>query len=72
MKTLLLIPFLFLGSLTAPKTTVDYVYICISKDAKKYHFDKYCRGLQKCTHTIEKVTKSDATYKGYTICLYED
>lgn len=72
MKSLLLIPFLLLGSLKEPKPSAEYVYICVSKDASKYHFDKYCRGLQRCTHEIERTTKSDAVYRGYSICGYED
>lgn len=73
MKTLsLLACLLFGGPGTTPARTDSYVYICISKSASKYHFDRYCSGLQKCTHDIEKTTKGDAQYRGYTICLLED
>ena len=47
------------------------VYICDSPNAKKYHFNKNCSGLQKCTHTIKAVTKEEATKLGYTVCLKE-
>jgi hypothetical protein len=47
-------------------------YICVSPNAKKYHFSRSCSGLQKCTHTIKKTTVAEAKKIGYTICLLED
>lgn len=49
----------------------DYVYICVSKTAEKYHFTEDCRGIKKCTHTIEKVTITQAKGKGYSLCGFE-
>ncbi|HEY4206250.1 MAG TPA: hypothetical protein VGM31_05550 [Puia sp.] len=37
-----------------------YVYICNSSGAYAYHSSKNCRGLNRCTHEILKVTLSDA------------
>jgi hypothetical protein len=37
-----------------------YVYICNSSGAYAYHSSKTCRGLNRCTHEILKVTLSDA------------
>ncbi len=31
------------------------VYVCLSGTAYAYHQDRYCRGLNKCTHTIKEV-----------------
>ena len=37
-----------------------YVYICNSNGAYAYHSTKTCRGLNRCTHEILKVTLADA------------
>jgi hypothetical protein len=50
------------------KTKPEYVYICISNTAHKYHRSLNCRGLMKCTHQEKKVTKSQAIKMGYTAC----
>ena len=47
---------------------VQYVYICVSRSAHKYHRDRDCRGLAHCTHEIDKVTLSQAIKLGYTAC----
>jgi hypothetical protein len=48
------------------------VYICVSKTASKYHLSESCKGLSRCTHTISKVSLSDANKRGYTLCGFED
>jgi uncharacterized membrane protein len=48
------------------------VYICVSKTASKYHFSQNCKGLSRCTHTITKVSLTDAKAKGYSLCGWED
>ncbi|HLZ87140.1 MAG TPA: hypothetical protein VKQ52_07870 [Puia sp.] len=42
-----------------------YVYICNSSGAYAYHSTKSCRGLNRCSHEILKVTLSEAvnTYR---------
>lgn len=52
-------------------TATDSVYICVSKGAKRYHYDESCRGLKRCTHTVEKTTKKKAEAIGLTVCGYE-
>lgn len=52
-------------------TANDSVYICVSKGAKRYHYDESCRGLKRCTHTVEKTTKKKAEAIGLTVCGYE-
>jgi len=47
------------------------VYVSVSTSAKKYHFSKQCRGLQRCTHTIKSTTIEGAKKSGYTVCLLE-
>jgi hypothetical protein len=49
--------------MVTPKTT--FVYICISSSSYAYHKDKYCRGLQRCTHEISYVSLEDAQNKYY-------
>ncbi len=53
-------------------TMTDTVYICVSKGAKKYHYDQSCRGLKRCTHTVETTTKKKAEAIGLTVCGYEN
>jgi hypothetical protein len=46
----------------------EYVYICISRTAHKYHSRSDCRGLMRCTHEEKMVTKATAIRMGYTAC----
>lgn len=69
MKNLILIGSVILFSFTS--SVQSTVYICVSPNAKKYHANKNCRGLQKCTHVIQQTTLADAKGKGYTACLIE-
>lgn len=50
------------------KASVDSVYICVSKTGHKYHSNRDCTGLAKCTHEIRKVTKAQAIKMGYSAC----
>lgn len=52
------------------RTKPEYVYICVSRTAHKFHNNRYCQGLQHCTHQIRKVTKAQAIQMGYTACKY--
>lgn len=53
-------------------TSKSEVYICVSKGAKKYHYDKSCKGLSNCNHTIKKVSLSEAQGIGLSLCGWED
>lgn len=44
----------------APDRQEATVYISDSKTAKACHKDQNCRGLHKCTHAIEKLTRKPA------------
>jgi hypothetical protein len=48
------------------------VYICNGPASKKYHLKEDCRGLDRCSTKIEKVTLEQAKEKGRTICGYEN
>jgi len=38
----------------------DSVYVCNSTTSVAYHSSSTCRGLNRCTHKIVKVTKKEA------------
>ncbi|MCB0479271.1 MAG: hypothetical protein KDC84_13975 [Crocinitomicaceae bacterium] len=49
------------------------VYICVSSGATKYHYNRNCHGLNRCTHEIRKVSLTEARSKyKRTLCGYED
>jgi len=50
---------------TSPKEAT--VLICESNSAYAYH-SHTCHGLARCTHTISKVTQSEAKRLGYVAC----
>lgn len=58
----LLLPLMFL---TGAKTEV---YICDNPSAVAYHKSEYCRGLQKCTHEILKVSLTEAAARKLRPC----
>lgn len=37
------------------------VYLCDSPNAKAYHYDRYCDGLQSCTHEVVEATEDEAS-----------
>lgn len=49
----------------------ETVYICKSPGAKKFHFNRNCRGLNRCKHTIEQTTRKAAEGLGLGVCGYE-
>lgn len=65
MKTLLL--FLALSLCTANPTS-RYVYICIGPKATVYHSKQNCRGLNKCSGSIKKITEAEAKDMGRRRC----
>lgn len=46
----------------------NYVYICTGPKATKYHSTSSCRGLNKCSKDIIKVTQTYAEDKGRKKC----
>jgi hypothetical protein len=57
---------------TAKIVAGSEVYVCKSSGAKRYHLSKACKGLGRCSHTIEKTTKKEAEAMGLTLCKWED
>ena len=62
------------GSATVniPTEPFQDVFICDSRNGKKYHFTKTCRGLNACKASIKKLSLADAKKLGKTICGWED
>lgn len=46
----------------------SYVYICTGPQSKKYHKTDKCRGLNKCSGTIKKITLEEAKKINRTPC----
>ena len=72
MKTILLTLMLLAGNATTDNTVnlanESYVYICTGPKSERYHNTKNCRGLNKCSASIEKVTLKKAKEMGRTAC----
>ncbi|RZJ68338.1 MAG: hypothetical protein EOO50_02650 [Flavobacterium sp.] len=62
------------GILPGPNQKLDdepgdeLVWVCKSDGATKYHRNRECGGLGRCTHKIEKQSKKDAEAVGLTSC----
>ncbi len=69
MKTTLLFSLLLLTKASCLFSTT--VYVCNSKNGKKYHFVSNCRGLNVCQSQIRKITLEDAQKQGKTRCKLE-
>lgn len=50
----------------------EEVYICNSKNAKKYHLTENCQGLRNCKSETIKITLAKAKDQGKTLCGFED
>jgi len=69
MKKLLALLALF--TLLSFSVTEDKVYVCNSKNAKKYHYSETCRGLNACKHEIITMTKAKAKAAGLDLCSWD-
>ena len=47
---------------------VGFVFVCLSKTARKYHKYENCRGLLKCTHEVKKLSMSDVDTLRFSAC----
>lgn len=45
-----------------------YVYICTGPQSKRYHKTTECKGLERCSKDIKKVTLAHAEDMGRTPC----
>ena len=60
-------------ALTAFTTSIETtVYICKGPQSKKYHYNKDCRGLSRCSTKIYSVTLGEAKNLGRGLCGWED
>lgn len=46
----------------------NHVFICNSLNAKAYHKNDDCKGLEKCTHEIKEITIDEALNKKLKPC----
>lgn len=71
---LILIFTILLVSVIAYSSNVasNYVYICKGSSSYAYHYNPNCRGLRKCSTSLEKITLEEAKSKGRKLCGYED
>lgn len=68
-----LVSFFSIIFLFQPTSLVETkVYICKGKGSKRYHYDKHCRGLSRCSTKIYEVTLQKAKEMGRTLCGWED
>lgn len=67
----LLLSLFFLLAVPADKLTTaqeTYVYICTGPQSKRYHKTNSCRGLNKCSGDVLKVTITKAKSMNRTAC----
>ena len=46
----------------------DNVFICTGESSERYHCDRDCRGLSRCSGEIEEVSEEEAEDMGRTPC----
>lgn len=57
-------------SLYQAPTLIEHVYICTGPQAKSYHKDNNCYGLQSCSDNIENISIDQAKDEGRKPCRY--
>lgn len=50
------------------KNETSSVYICTGETSTKYHCDRDCKGLSRCSGEIEEVSEEEAEGMGRTPC----
>lgn len=68
MKKLFVTTVLLLATTLFTASGDTYVYICTGPQSKKYHKTENCRGLNKCSGSIKKITLDEAKQIGRTPC----
>ena len=68
MKKILLALSLSLLSLSTSSRNDETVYICTGPKAEVYHSRTNCRGLNRCSDDVKKVTLSKAIEMGRRAC----
>ncbi len=52
----------------AGKELSDDVYVCTGPYSKRYHCDRYCKGLENCSEDVEVLSVTEAEDLGRTPC----
>lgn len=68
MKKFIATSFLLLATTLFTASSDSYVYICTGPAAKKYHKTDKCKGLNRCSGEIKKITLAEAKDKSRTPC----
>lgn len=73
MKYFFILPLAFLSCSDekAESSSSEIVYICNGPSSKRYHYDKNCFGLNNCSTTLQKTSKTEAKSMGRNLCGYE-
>lgn len=48
------------------------VYVCKSRNARRYHLIENCHALKRCSRDIEKMSEEKASKIGMSLCGHED
>lgn len=68
-KLILLFAFIFLSCNTKKASdSRDTVYICTGGSSERFHSDKNCKGLRRCSGNVIEVTSGEAIGMGRTPC----
>ena len=68
MKAIIISFFLSLYAGSMGTSSANYVYICTGPQAKVYHSKESCRGQNKCSGSIKKITEGKAKSMGRRKC----
>ena len=72
-KIIIVLTVMLVGAMAySSNMTTTYVYVCNGPSSKAYHYSPNCKGLQKCSKQIVKITLDEAKKKGRKLCGYED
>lgn len=69
---LLFFELLFFTSCSTYEVERRYVYVCNGKKSYAYHYNPYCRGLNRCSTALEKITEKEAIKRKRRLCGFED
>lgn len=70
MKKLLIALFLLVLISCSEGSSDNSVYICTGPKSKRYHKTEHCKGLDRCSKSIKKISIEEAQDMGRTPCGY--
>lgn len=62
------LPILATGTGISSCSDSNKVYICTGKNAKVYHNDRNCKGLNRCSRAVKAITLDEAKRMGRREC----